>query len=93
MKNLGSFLPLLVVIVVCYLFMFLPESKRRKKYNKMISELKVNDQIVTKGGMIGKIINIQEKEITVQTGPDRVKIKLTKNSIFNVLSDKTKEDK
>lgn len=91
-SSLSAFLPLLVVVVVCYLFMFLPESKRRKKYNNMLSSLKVNDQIVTKGGVIGKLINIQDENITIQTGPDRVKLKLTKNSIFSVLSEKKTEE-
>lgn len=99
MKNLGALMPIIVVVVVCYLFMFLPESKRRKKYNNMLSNLKVNDEIVTKGGIIGKVTNIQEKEITMQTGPDRIKLKLSKSGIMSVLSHRdnqeisTKQDK
>ncbi|AND84161.1 preprotein translocase subunit YajC [Clostridium tyrobutyricum] len=89
MKNLGTFAPFLIVIIVCYLFMFLPESKRRKKYSSMLGELKVNDEIITKGGIIGKVTNIQDKEITLQTGPDRVKIKLSKSGILNVLSSRS----
>jgi preprotein translocase subunit YajC len=72
--------------------MFLPESKRRKKYNTMLSNLKVNDEILTKGGIIGKVTNIQEKEITIQTGPDRVKLKLSKSGILSVLSSRDSQE-
>ena len=55
----------------------------------MLSNLKVNDEVMTKGGIVGKIINIRENEsfITLQTGPDRIKIKLDKTGVLNVLSD------
>ena len=53
----------------------------------MIDNLKVNDEIMTKGGIIGKIINIQERFIIVQTGPDKIKIKLDKTGVLNLLSE------
>lgn len=90
--NIAQFAPIIIVLVVCYLLMFLPESKRRKKYNQMIENLRVNDEIVTKGGVIGKLTNIQDKEVTIQTGPDRVKIKLSKFGIMNVLTEKKTSD-
>jgi preprotein translocase subunit YajC len=52
----------------------------------MISNLKVNDEVMTRGGIIGKIINIQDNYIILETGPDRVRIKLDKNGISNVLN-------
>ncbi|MCH3962885.1 MAG: preprotein translocase subunit YajC [Clostridium sp.] len=92
MQSLGALWPIIIVVIVCYLFMFLPESKRRKKYNTMLSNLKVNDEILTKGGIIGKVTNIQEKEITIQTGPDRVKLKLSKSGILSVLSSRDSQE-
>lgn len=87
MKSLQSLLPLLLIVVIFYLLIFLPESKRKKKYNSMLSALKVNDEVMTKGGIVGKVVNIQERNVTLQTGPDRVRIKLDKTGILNVLSD------
>lgn len=86
---LARIAPLIFVLVICYLLIFLPESRRRKKYNAMLGSLKINDEVMTKGGIIGKIINIREDEnfITIQTGPDRIKIKLDKTGVLNVLSD------
>lgn len=58
----------------------------------MLQELKVNDQIMTKGGIIGKITHIQEDILTIQTGPDRVKIKLDKTGVLNILSETKKQE-
>jgi preprotein translocase subunit YajC len=47
----------------------------------MLSGLKVNDEIMSRGGIIGKIVNIQDNFVIMQTGPDKMRIKLDKNGI------------
>lgn len=83
--TLIQLIPFLVMIVLFYLIIFLPENKRKKKYNNMLNDLKVNDEIMSKGGIIGKVISIQDNFIILQTGPDRARIKLDKNGIASVL--------
>lgn len=87
MRTLIQLSPLIVMMVLFYLIIFIPENKRKKKYRAMLDSLKVNDEIMTKGGIVGKIVNIQDKFITVQTGPDRVRIKLDKTGVLNLLSE------
>ena len=95
MRALGSFLPLILIFVVFYLMLFLPEKKRKKKYDEMLSGLKVNDEIMTRGGIIGKIVSLDDENIVVETSSDRTKLKLTKNSVANKIykEDKKKEVK
>jgi preprotein translocase subunit YajC len=78
----------IIMIALFYLFIFVPENKRKKKYSSMLSNLKVNDEISSRGGIIGKIINIQDKFVILETGPDRVRIKLDKNGISYVIKSK-----
>ena len=87
---LGTILPLVLMFGLMYVLLIVPEKKRNKKYNAMLSELKVNDEIVTRGGVVGKIISIDDEYIVLQTGPDRTKVKMIKNSISQKL---TKEEK
>ncbi|MDP4143973.1 MAG: preprotein translocase subunit YajC [Bacillota bacterium] len=82
-----------VIIALFYLMLFLPERKRKKSYANMLSNLKVNDEIVTKGGIIGKIVNLQPDFVIIQTGPDKVKIKFSKDGIASVINQKTTESK
>ena len=52
---LATILPLVAMFAIMYFLLILPEKKRTKKYNTMLSELKVNDQVLTRGGIVGKI--------------------------------------
>lgn len=87
MNNMTAILmnvvPFLLVFVVFYFLLILPEKKRKKKYKDMVDELKVNDEVVTRGGIIGKIIFIDEKGITIESSPAKTKIKLDKTGIAN----------
>ncbi|MTK11683.1 MAG: preprotein translocase subunit YajC [Clostridiaceae bacterium] len=86
-KVLIQFGPLIVMIVIFYLIIFVPEGKRKKRYRAMLDNLKVNDEIMTKGGIVGKIINVQDRFVILQTGPDKVRIKLDKTGVLNLLSE------
>ena len=83
---LATLLPLVAMFAIMYFLLILPEKKRTKKYNEMLSALKVNDEVLTKGGIIGKIITIDEDQMVIQSGPDRVRFRVTKNSIAQKLN-------
>ena len=83
---LVTLLPLVAMFAIMYFLLILPEKKRTKKYNSMLSELKVNDEVLTRGGIIGKIITIDEDQMVIQSGPDRVRFRVTKNSIAQKLN-------
>lgn len=93
MKMLIQLSPIIAMLVFFYLAILIPEGKRKKKYKSMLDNLKVNDEVMTKGGIIGKIINIQERAIIVQTGPDKVRIKLDKTGVLNLLYEVETHDK
>ena len=56
---------MLAVFVIFWLVLILPEKKRKKKYQEMLQELKVNDEITTVGGVIGRIIALNDEEVVV----------------------------
>ena len=91
MGQIGTLLPLILMLAVFYLVIFIPENKRKKKYAALLNNLKVNDEILTKGGIIGKIINIQEEYIILESGPDRTRFKLSKTGIGTVVNPNTTE--
>ena len=74
-------LPFILMFGVFYFLLILPEKKRKKKYQSMVDELKVNDEIVTRGGIIGKISHIDDKSVTIETSSAKTKIKLDKSGI------------
>jgi preprotein translocase subunit YajC len=88
MQYLISALPFIAMIALFYLVVFLPERKRKKEYNQMIDSLKTGDTIVTRGGVIGKLVNVADDHIIVQSGPDRARLKLVKTSISHIVNEK-----
>ncbi|MBE6051005.1 MAG: preprotein translocase subunit YajC [Clostridium sp.] len=81
MQTFIQFLPMILILCVFYAMILLPERKRRKKYDAMLSELKVNDQIITKGGIIGSIISLDEENLVLESGPDRTRLRFSKNAV------------
>jgi preprotein translocase subunit YajC len=91
MNNSGlvsSLVPFIIMLAVFYLIIFVPEGRRKKKFRSMLDSLKLNDEIITRGGILGKVVNIQDDMITMQTGPDRIKIKIEKNAVLKVINEK-----
>jgi len=80
-SSVVSFLPLIAIVVVFYFLMIRPENKRKKEMKKMLSELVVGDEITTIGGVVGRIVNLKEDEVTIETGSDRVKIVFLRSAI------------
>ncbi|MBP1743634.1 MAG: preprotein translocase, YajC subunit [Firmicutes bacterium] len=82
-------LPLILMTAVLYFVLIVPQNKRKKEFDSMMASLKVNDEIITKGGIIGKIVNISEDSFIIQTGPDRTRIKIVKAAVLDKVKDNT----
>lgn len=94
----SSILFFVILLGIFYVIIIVPENKRKKKYKEMINNLKINDEIITRGGIIGRVESIMEDFIIIISGPDNSKLKLDKNGIGSVLEKndvmdvKTKEE-
>ena len=62
MEQLSSFLPFIAMFAVVYFFMIAPQMKRAKQEKKFASELKKGDKVITKSGMHGKVIELNDKD-------------------------------
>lgn len=86
MNLLTTFLPFLLMFGIMYLLLILPEKKRVKKYNEMMAGLKLNDEVLTRGGIIGKIVTVEEDYFVIETSSERTKIKITRNGIASKIN-------
>ncbi|WP_190809372.1 preprotein translocase subunit YajC [Flagellimonas sp. S3867] len=75
MENLGQFFPLILIFVVAYFFMIRPQMKRQKDEKKFTAELKKGDRIITKSGLHGKIVELNDKDFScvIETMAGRLK--------------------
>ena len=75
---------LVVMLALFYFLMIRPESKKKKKLQEMRDNLAVGDTITTIGGIIGKIVNISNDYITIETSEDRVRVQFAKWAVSTV---------
>ena len=87
-STFGSLIPLLLIFAIMYFIIIRPQQKKAKEHNKMVSELKRGDQVLTQGGIIGKITKVKdESEIEVEIASN-TKVRMIKSTIVNILSQK-----
>ena len=95
-NSMMSFLPIVLLFVVMWLFFIRPQSKERKKMEEMRKALKKGDKVITTAGIIGTITTIEDNSniITVRTGSTTF-IDFDKSAIVRVMNaeDKTEEKK
>ena len=75
-----SFIPLLLIIVVFYLFFIRPQMKRSKDQKKFRESLQKGQKIITVGGIHGRIVEIQETTVTIEV-ENQVRFKVEKSAI------------
>ncbi len=78
----GSFLMLLAIIVIFYLFLIRPQVKKQKEVRNFRSALKKGDKVLTVGGIYGKITDIKDTTVTLEIA-DNVRIKVDKSGLIN----------
>lgn len=74
MEQLQSFLPFILMFVVIYFFMIRPQQKRAKQEKEFESALKVGDKIITKSGIHGKIAELADTTVIIETMSGKLKM-------------------
>ena len=74
MENLQQFLPFLLIIVVMYFFMIRPQQKKIKQEKQFEAGLKVGDKILTKSGLHGKVSELAETTVVIETMSGKLKM-------------------
>ncbi|MCI6693303.1 MULTISPECIES: preprotein translocase subunit YajC [unclassified Clostridium] len=83
---LSLVVPFALMFALMYFLLILPEKKRTKKYNEMVSALEKNDEIVTRGGILGKIVIVEDDYVVIETSAERTKLRITKNGIASKIN-------
>ena len=81
-----SFVPLILIFAIMYFLLIRPQQKKLKDHKKMVEAVRKGDQVVTQGGLIGKVSKVKddnEIEVEVATG---VKVRVVKSTLAQVLS-------
>jgi preprotein translocase subunit YajC len=83
--GLIGFLPIIFIFLIMYLLLIRPQQKKMKEHRAMVEALRRGDQVITSGGMIGKITKVADDEVEVELAQN-VKVRVVKNTIAQVMS-------
>ncbi|NIZ10639.1 preprotein translocase subunit YajC [Pseudooceanicola sp. HF7] len=83
---IGQFLPLILIFAIMYFLLIRPQQKKMKEHKAMVEAVRRGDQVITQGGLIGKVSKVKEDgEIEVEIA-EGVKVRVVKSTLANVLS-------
>jgi preprotein translocase subunit YajC len=85
-----SLLPFILIFVLFYALLILPQQRRQKKHRTMLEALKKGDRVVTTSGILGTVMNIAKDTITLQVA-DNVKIRVLRDSVSEMRGEKEEE--
>ncbi len=82
---IASLIPLILIFVIFYFLLIRPQQKRAKEHRQMVQNLRRGDQVVTAGGVKGKVTKVGDDEVEVEIAKD-IKVSVIKSTISAVLS-------
>ena len=83
----SSLIIMVAIFAVFYFVLILPQKKQEKKQRAMIDAIKPGDEIVTIGGIYGKVQTVKDDYVVIESTADKTKIKLAKSSISKCLTE------
>ena len=86
MNGLESFIPIILIFVIMYFLLIRPQQKKIKEHKMMVDGIRRGDQVLTQGGIIGKITKVKEGEEVEVEIASNVKVTIIKSTVVNVIN-------
>ena len=80
-SGFAQFIPLILIFVIFYFFLIRPQQKRVKEHKEMVKHLKRGDEVITSGGIIGKVERVFEDDRIEVEISDGVKVQVIRNTV------------
>ena len=86
-QGIAQFIPLILIFVIFYFFLIRPQQKRIKDHKLMVGDLKRGDEVVTSGGIVGKIEKVYDDDKIDLLISENVTVKVVKSTIQSLIKD------
>ena len=84
MGSFGTLLPLILLLLIMYFLLIRPQKKREKEVNAMRNAIQVGDEVITIGGICGKVVKTKEETLVIQVRADKVKFEMMRWAVSTV---------
>ena len=87
MEAFAQFMPLILIFAIMYFLLIRPQQKKVKEHQAMVAAVRRGDEVVTQGGLIGKVVKVKdgENELEVEIA-DGVKVRVVQSTVADVKS-------
>ena len=82
---IAQFIPLILIFVIMYFLILRPQQKKMSQHRAMVAALKKGDQVITQGGLIGKVVGVRDDELDVELAQG-VRVRVVRSSIAQVVN-------
>ena len=82
--GIAGFIPLILIFVLFYFLLIRPQAKRAKEHKQMVSALSKDDEVVTNGGLLGRIVEVEESFITLEIA-EGVIVKVQRHAVASLI--------
>lgn len=86
MGTVTSLMPLILIFAIMYFLLIRPQQKKLKEHKAMVEALRRGDQVLTQGGIVGKVVKVADDGIVEVEIAEGVKVKVIKHTIAQVMS-------
>ena len=83
-SSLMTFLPIIFIFVIFYFLLIRPQQKQKKEHQNLLANLKVGDNVLTAGGIYGRVTGLKDDKVTVEIS-DKVRVKVNRGHISGVV--------
>ena len=85
MQGVGQLIPLILIFLIMYFLLIRPQQKKLKEHQAMVAALRRGDQVVTQGGVVGKVTKVKDGEIEVEIAKG-VNVRVIRSTITAVMN-------
>ena len=86
-SSLLMWAPLVAIFAIFYFLLIMPQQKRQKKWQEMLSNLKTGDKVVTSGGIAGTIVALRDESVHLRVPPDNLRLEFARSAVVQVVQD------
>lgn len=88
-----SFLPLIFIVAIFYFLVFMPMQRQKKQQGQMLKDLQSGNEVLTTGGIVGTIVNINGDMLILRVKPDNIKLQVARSAVASLIKQDTTEEK
>jgi len=88
-----GFLPIVFIVLIFYFLVFMPMQKQKKQMAQMLSGLQAGNEVLTTGGIVGTIVNVDTDTLILRVKPDNVKLLIKRSAVAGLVTPEKVEEK